>query len=172
VNRSEKRWHRLATSVALEGRDGAAKGERAFAKETGLCAPAGRQLAPEWPCLAAMIWHSRLQNHTTRHRPQRSSLASLLPHAWHEARSWRQRCRVHTRRNGARPGCVWHARRHLGCCDCTCSIGGTAVGAGVALSSGDDLALAAAEPRVAAPTAAQQLASVLAACVARVWRHC
>jgi len=45
---------------------------------------AGRQLAPEWPCLAAATWHSRLQNHTPRHRPQRSSLLSLLPHAWRE----------------------------------------------------------------------------------------
>jgi len=52
--------------------------------EAGFCAPSvGRQLAPEWPCLAAVTWHSRLQNHTPRHRPQRSSLASLLPHAWH-----------------------------------------------------------------------------------------
>ena len=43
----------------------------------------GRQLAPEWPCLAAMIWHSRLQNHALRHRPQRSSLHPSLPHASH-----------------------------------------------------------------------------------------
>ena len=45
---------------------------------------AGRQLTPEWPCLAAATWHSRLQNHTTRHRPQRRSLHPLLPQAWHE----------------------------------------------------------------------------------------
>jgi len=43
---------------------------------------AGRQLAPEWPCPAAATWHSRLQNHTPLHRPQRFSLP-LLPHAWH-----------------------------------------------------------------------------------------
>jgi len=86
------------------------------------------------------------------------------------ARSWRQRYRVHG--GGARPGCVRHTRCRLGRRDCTCSVGGTAVGAGVALHSGDELALAAAEPRVAAPTAAHQLASALAASVARGWRHC
>jgi len=42
------------------------------------------QFAPEWPCLAATTWHWRLQNHTVRHRPQRSSLHPLLPQAWHE----------------------------------------------------------------------------------------
>jgi len=45
----------------------------------------GRQLAPEWPCLAAMIWHSRPQNHALRHRPQRNSLHVPLPHASHVA---------------------------------------------------------------------------------------
>jgi len=86
------------------------------------------------------------------------------------ARSWRQRCRVHG--GGARPGCVRHARYRLGRREGTCSVDGTAVGAGVALPSADNLALAAAEPRVAAPTAAQQLASALAASVACGWRHC
>jgi len=33
-------------------------------------------------CLAARTWHSRLQK--ARHRPQRSSLPPLLPHALHE----------------------------------------------------------------------------------------
>ena len=46
---------------------------------------AGRQFAPLWPssCLAT-TWHSRLQNHTFRHRPQSRSLPPLLPQAWHE----------------------------------------------------------------------------------------
>ena len=89
-------------------------------------------------------------------------------------RSGRQRCRVRARHGGARRGCVRHARRHLGIgrLGRRFSAGGAAVGPGVALPSGDDLALAAAEPRVAAPTAAQQFASALAASFARGWRHC
>jgi len=31
-----------------------------------------------------MTWHSRLQNHTLRQRPHRSSLQPLLPQVWHE----------------------------------------------------------------------------------------
>jgi len=63
-----------------------AKAEALCAAETeALCAPsAGRQLAPECPCLAATTWHSRLQNHTLRHPPQRSSLPSFLLQAWDE----------------------------------------------------------------------------------------
>jgi len=69
-------------SISVEGRDGTAKGERAVAEEVCVCTPsAGRQLAPLWPrSFRATAWHSRLQNHTPRHRPQRSSLLSLLPH--------------------------------------------------------------------------------------------
>jgi len=47
-------------------------------------ASAGRQLAPAWPRLAARTWHSRLQNHASRHRPQRSRRPSLLSHARQE----------------------------------------------------------------------------------------
>ena len=45
----------------------------------------GTQFAPLWPssCLAT-TWHSRLQNHAFRHRPQSRSLPALLPQAWHE----------------------------------------------------------------------------------------
>jgi len=86
-------WHELAAGASdAESTHGAmvlgpaASGTRGttLATALGACPPSGgRQLAPEWPCLAARTWHSRLQNHTPRHRPQRSSLASLLPHAWH-----------------------------------------------------------------------------------------
>ena len=69
----------------MEGCDGAAQGEHVFAEEAGFCAPSvGRQLTPLWPSsYRATSWHSRLQNHALRHRPQSSSLAWLLPHAWH-----------------------------------------------------------------------------------------
>ena len=85
-------------------------------------------------------------------------------------RSGRQQCRVHAQRGGVRPGGVRHARRHLGI-GCMWSVGGAAVGAGVALPSGADLALTVAEPRAPAPTAAQQPAPALAARVARGWRN-
>jgi len=50
-------------------------------------ASSGQQLAPEWPCLAATTWHSQLQNHTFRQRPQRSSLHSRFPQAWHDLKA-------------------------------------------------------------------------------------
>jgi len=89
-------WHELAVGVIVEAALSgsvvlglAASGKRGAASASAaLCAvdalSAARQLAPEWPCLAATTWHSRLQNQTVRHRPQRSSLAPLLPQAWHE----------------------------------------------------------------------------------------
>jgi len=67
---------------AASGTRGATSASAAVIVRTPL---AGRQLAPEWPCLAARTWHSRLQNNTPRHRPQRSNLPPLLPHAPHEA---------------------------------------------------------------------------------------
>ena len=47
------------------------------------------QFAPVGPnsCLATTwTWHSRVQKHAFRHRPQSSSLPALLllPQAWHE----------------------------------------------------------------------------------------
>ena len=66
------------------------------------------------------------------------------------------------RHGGSRRVCKKKARVRRGSC-------GAAVGAPVAeLFSSDDLALAVTEPRVAAPTAEQQLVAVLATCVARV----
>jgi len=82
-------WHEVAADASEAGitpgavvLGPAAAGKRSA---TGVGAlSAGQQLTPEWPCLAATTWHSRLQNHTFLHWPQRSSLPSLLPHAWHE----------------------------------------------------------------------------------------
>jgi len=81
--------HELVAGVIIEVRGGLEIGQSAVEDATSASVHAGapsaaRQLAPEWPCLAATIWHSRLQNHTTRQRPQRRSLHPLLPHAWHE----------------------------------------------------------------------------------------
>jgi len=88
-------WHEAAAEAIVDASlpgsvvlGPAAAGKRDAASESAASCAVGaltvRQLAPAWPCLAATTWHSRLQNHTARHRPQRSSLAPLLPQTWHE----------------------------------------------------------------------------------------
>jgi len=87
-------WHELAAGASdAESTHGvvvlvpAASGTRGATSAAVIVrAPSvGRQLVPECPCpcLAAMIWHSRPQNHALRHRLQRSSLHAPLPHASH-----------------------------------------------------------------------------------------
>jgi len=85
-------WHELAagasnaesTAVVLGPAASGTRGTASASAAVKIRAPSvGRQLAPEWPSLAAMIWHSRPQNHSLRHRPQRSSLHPALPHPSH-----------------------------------------------------------------------------------------
>jgi len=85
-------WHDVAADTSEAGitpgavvLGPAAAGKRSVTSVAGVGAlSAGQQLAPEWPCLAATTWHTRLQNHAFRQRPQRSSLHPLLPQAWHD----------------------------------------------------------------------------------------
>jgi len=113
-----------------------------------------------------------LQNQTLRHRPQRCSFPSLLPHARHEFAAGASDGEL-------APGAVvlgpvasdTRGAASASAALCACSVGSrAAAGAGVALPRGEDLALAVAEPDGAAPTTAQQLAAVLAAGVARARR--
>jgi len=108
------------------------------------------------------------QHVATAPAAQQRTTALAAPVA--RGRSGCQRWRVRARCGGARPRGVRHARRHFGIVRPMrmFSVGGAAVGAGVAMLPGADLALAVAEPHVAAAPAAQQRATALAAPETRV----
>jgi len=86
---------------------------------------------------------------------------ATLPACEARGRSWRHRRSKRRAGSAARPGGGRRARYHLGIgarCHLgigarRCSVGGAAVGAGVALPCGDDLTLSVAEPYNPAPAA-------------------